>query len=294
MIEEYYRRVEEVLNSFPKECQKNYYENKKTLKIEKMEIDIPNITGTYDPEENSISLKEEDAFPHELFHMAFRDLEKVEQEMDESGDFIYENGIAYRFKTEEGNSIIRGKGLVEGFAEYLSRKCCSSIGHQYLYFFTDLLISIHGEDIVNYPLKNDVEGFYEDTRFFDIFKVVRTLDCVKDYVNLLKRLVSEKNMIEEYMKVAPHEEKIKLSKAILSSRSGFQKSIIDSYKVIIEEFENTLNPKISKEDLVIKLNEFFDNQDYNIVLMFDNEDFSLTDKIKLIIANFSESKQKQI
>lgn len=292
MIEGYYEKVEEVLSSFPEESRKNYYENKKTLEIKNMEIDVPNVNGIYDPEKNIIELKKEDSLPHELFHMAFMNKEKVEQAMDESGDFIYENGIAYRFKTEDGRLIIRGKGLVEGFAEYLSRKCCHSIGHQFLYFFTDLLISIHGEDIINYPLQNDVEGFFEDNRFFDIFKVTRILDTVKDYVNILKRLVRDKKMIEEYMKVAPHEEKIKFSKAILASRSGFQKSIIDSYEVIIDEFENSLNPQISKEDFIIKLTEFLDNPDYNLVLMFDNKEFSLTNEIKTIISEFKQNKQK--
>lgn len=290
MIEEYYKKVEEVLNSFPEESRKNYYENKKTLKIEKIEIDVPSVNGTYDPEENIIELKKEDSLPHELFHMAFRDKEKVEQEMVEEGDLIYENGIAYRFITEEGRVIIRGKGLVEGFAEYLSRKCCPSVGHQFLYFFTDLLISIHGEDIINYPLQNDIEGFYEDNRFFDIFKVVRILDTVNDYVNILKRLVREKKVIEEYMEVAEHQEKINLSKAILGSRIGFQKSIMDAYEVIIDEFKNAIDPKISKEDFSIKLSEFLTNLDYNMVLRFDNENFSLTNEIKTIIDNFDKNK----
>lgn len=290
MIEEYYRKVEEVLSSFPEESRKNYYENKKTLEIKNMEIDISNVSGTYYPEENIIELKKEDSLPHELFHMAFRNKEKVEQAMDESGDFIYENGIAYRFKTEDGRLIIRGKGLVEGFAEYLSRKCCHSIGHQFLYFFTDLFISIHGEEVINYPLQNDVEGFFEDNRFFDIFKVTRILDTVKDYVNILKRLVREKKIIEEYMEVAEHQDKINLSKAILGSRIGFQKSIIDAYEVIIEEYENALDPKISKEEFSNKLSEFLTNPDYNMVLMFDNETFSLTNQIKLIIQSFNESK----
>ena len=292
MIEEYYRKVEEVLSSFPEDCRKNYYENKKTLKVEKLDVDVPNVNGTYNTETNTIILKKEDAFPHELFHMAFRDKNKVEQNMFDSNEFIYENGIAFRYMTEEGKTIIRGKGLVEGLAEYLSRKCCSSVGHQFVYFFTDLLVSIHGEDIINYPLKNDVEGFFEDNRFFDIFEVVRVLDSVNDYVGLLKRIVRDKKMIEEYMEVATHQQKIDFSKAILGSRIGFQKSIIDAYKVIIDEFENSLNPQISKEDFIIKLTDFFNDFNYSMVLGFDNENFSLTNEIKSMIDDFKEGKQK--
>lgn len=291
MIEEYYRRVEEVLSSFPEECKKNYYDNKKTVGIEKMEVDVPNITGDYDHEDNVIEFKKEEAIPHELFHMSFRDKDKVGKKMFPDNEFIYSNGIAYKYMIEDELQIT-GKGLVEGFAEYLSRKCCPYIGHQYLYFFTDLLISIHGEDIVNYPLKNDVKGFYEDSRFFDIFEVVRALDEVETQVGILKRIVNDRKIIEKYMEVATHEEKLSLSRAIVNSRVGFQKSIVAAYKVIIDEFENSLNPQISKEDFIIKLNEFLKNPDYNLIFMFDKYGFSLSDKIKSIIENFKENKQK--
>jgi len=291
MIEEYYRKVEEVLSTFPEDCTKNYYENKKTLEIREMEIDVPNITGDYDHEDNVIEFKKEEAIPHELFHMSFRDKDKVGKKLFEDNEFIYSNGIAYKYMIDDELQIT-GKGLVEGFAEYLSRKCCSYIGHQYLYFFTDLFISVHGEDIINYPLQNDVKGFYEDNRFFDIFEVVRALDEVEMQVGILKRIVNDRKIIEEYMKVATHKEKLSLSKALVNSRVGFQKSIIEAYKVIIAEFENSLNPQISKEDFIIKLNEFLNNPDYNIVFMFDKYGFSLSDKIKSIIEDVKESKYK--
>lgn len=291
MIEEYYRKVEEVLKSFPEECQKDYYENKKTVEIEKMEVDVPNITGDYDHEDNVIEYKKEEAIPHELFHMSFRDKDKVGKKLFEGNEFIYSNGIAYKYMIEDELQIT-GKGLTEGFAEYLSRKCCPDIGHQYLYFFTNLLISIHGEDIIYYPLKNDVKGFYEDSRFFDIFEVVRALDEVEMFVRILKRIVSDKEAIEKYLEVATHEQKLSLSKVLVNSRVGFKKSIIDAYEVIIAEFENSLNPQISKQDFIIKLTEFLNNPDYNLVFMFDKYDFSLSDKIKSIIEDFKESKQK--
>ena len=291
MIEEYYKKVEEVLNQFPEDCKKNYFDNKKTLEIKRMEIDVPTITGNYDHEDNVIEYKKEESIYHELFHMSFRDKDKVNKKLFEENEFVYSNGIAYKYMIEDELQIT-GIGLVEGFAEYLSRKCCSYIGHQYLYFFTDLFISIHGQDIINYPLKNDIKGFYEDSRFFDIFEVVRSLDEVEMQVNILKRIVNDRKIIEEYMKVATHEEKTNLSKAIINSRIGFKNSIIDAYKVIIDEYENSLNPQISKEDFIIKLTEFFNNPDYNLVFMFDKYDFSLTDKIKSMIAEFKESKQK--
>lgn len=118
MIEESYKKVEEVLNSFPEECRKNYYENKKTLKIEKMEIDVPNINGNYDHEQNVIELKKDGALPHELFHMSFRDKDKVDKKLFDDSEFIYSNGIAYKYMIDD-KLHFTGKGLVEGFVEYL-------------------------------------------------------------------------------------------------------------------------------------------------------------------------------
>lgn len=65
MIEEYYKKVEAVLKPFTEQCHKNYYENKKTLEIEKIEL--------FDEEPENLAYKE----AHTLFFKIVRERLKI-------------------------------------------------------------------------------------------------------------------------------------------------------------------------------------------------------------------------
>ena len=160
-IEEAYKLVEDVLKDFPKEYRKNYEDNKQDVIIKKENTVINKHFGKYNHDENIITIYNEESLPYELFHMAFRDRNRLNQELF-NDDFVYDNGVIYYDVLKEQTN---GAGLNEGFAEYLSRKCCSLKGHNLEYYFVNLLIQIYGEDILKYPLNNDSFKFYIDNRF---------------------------------------------------------------------------------------------------------------------------------
>ena len=72
------------------------------------------------------------ATPHELFHMAFTNKKKLNRELYAKSDMYHESGIAFKSK-----NIIMYKGITEGFAEYLSRKCTDSKAKDFDYYFAN-------------------------------------------------------------------------------------------------------------------------------------------------------------
>ena len=116
--EKYFEMVENVLQSFPVEYSKNYFTNKENLRIEYKEEGIGSLGAIYDHNENYIHIYKTDSLVHELFHMSFRDKDKVNQRIFEYKDIFYDNGIVV--KKYYNNIIIRfNKGINVGFAEYL-------------------------------------------------------------------------------------------------------------------------------------------------------------------------------
>lgn len=276
--------VEKLLESYPVKWRRNYYNNKKTLKINKLDSILGTVYGKYDEEKNLITLYNDTALIHELFHSCFRDGEKLNKQVDE---FYYSNGITMKNKN---NNIKYGVALTEGFVEYLSRKISISKGYDFEYFIVDLLISIYGEDILKYPFTNDVIGFYEDERFYKIVDLLLNLDLYQTYYRTIKEYIEYSEIIIE-KKDKKTDKGIKLVKEIMDEINKMIKelynSIIKCINLIIKEYKNCKCPMIEKEDFVLKLRQYLVNPDYQVVvtlLMLNKCD--LNKKVQKILKRF--------
>ena len=284
-MDTYFTLVEEVLSNFPLECRKNYYENKKILKINMEETVCEKIYGDYDHDENIITLYRIEALPHELFHMAFRDSKKVNRKIYDDCDMVYGNGVSFSTYCNE-KKIIMAKGFTEGFAEYLSRKCSVYEGKTYQYYFVDLLISIYGEDIVEYPLRNDPVGFFADSRFLDISKINIALDKLDTASSGIILVSTFKDTINDVFKDGSVEDKTTFSKLIVSVRTDFKDSIVELFELMIDEYNHCKCPKISKEEFYQKMNMFLTDSRYSIAFVLDDKYFSISDELKMMFKKF--------
>lgn len=290
-IEKYYTVVESVLKNYPKEYMSNYIKNKKTVKINYEESIVKTVTGSYDNELNEIFYSQEASLPHELFHMSFRDEEKVEKKIFEDSCKFYSNGVSF-YEYIDGNKITYAEGVTEGFAEWLSKKCISGKGRILEAFFIDLLISIYGEEIIKYPLNNDPIGFIEDERFFDILNFIAVLDILCDAKDSISLMVSFKDIFEK-----PPESKEEAKEIffhIKRIRNRYKKSIIKLFQSIINEFINCKIPNINKQDFINKLLVFLNDSTYLIAFVFDDLECSVKNEVKSIIDNFSQNKIKDL
>ena len=186
----------------------------------------------------------------------------------EKGYFI-DNGISLKSK----NGIL-GHALTEGFAEYLSRKCKKNKGRNFEFYFSNLLILIYGEEILEYALENDPIGFISEEKFNNIVEYMYNLDQLEELLNniifitksveILKIAVEKKdnNMINKY------EELISLTK------DGIPIVILNLFNNIVDEYNFCDKPKVSKDVFIKNINDFFQCEDYNAV-------FRLCDSIDL-------------
>ncbi len=278
--------VEKLLESYPVKWRRNYYNNKKTLKINKLDSILGTVCGKYDEEKNLITLYNDTALIHELFHSCFRDDEKLNKQVD-NFEFYYSNGITMKNKN---NNIKYGVALTEGFVEYLSRKISCSKGYDFEYFIVDLLISIYGEDILKYPFTNDILGFYKDKRFYKIVDLLLNLDLYQTYYRTIKEYIEYSEIIIE-KKDKKTDKGIKLVKEIMDEINKMIKelynSIIKCINLIIKEYKNCKCPMIEKEDFVLKLRQYLVNPDYQVVvtlLMLNKCD--LNKKVQKILKRF--------
>jgi len=92
-MEEVFEKVENILRNYPSEFSKNYFDNKKTVKIKEEKQVIKNNCGYYDNDKNEIGYSNFETLPHELFHMAFRDKTKINKKIMPNGDMIINQGI---------------------------------------------------------------------------------------------------------------------------------------------------------------------------------------------------------
>lgn len=282
-IQKAYDDVENVLKSFPEDCQKNYFENKKDLKIVFEEVILESISGNYYHEENIITLYDISAIHHELFHMAARDRTKLNKKVFSDSDELYHNGLSFR-----NNDRIILKGITEGFIEYLTRKSTKSKGHELIYYFVDLLISIHGEEIIYYVLKNDPINFYQDERFYDIILFTKYIDKLEVALKAMQLLRIDEEDIEKAFKKNDIKEIKKFKEIINETEKNFKKSIVELFKIIINEFKHCNQSKINLNDFITKLNVFLTDPDYKFVFELDDVGRRcIKNEITTIIQDFS-------
>lgn len=265
MYEKQLELVEKILSFYPKEWRKNYYENKKNLVIETSidEEKIKTRGGEYDEVNNIIIIYKPDSIIHELFHMCFRNKNNINNKIFENEDIYFSNGVAYRIEKENSVSYC-GKGLNEGFVEYLNRKIYCGKGRAFEYFIVDLLISIYGEDILKYPFTNDIDGFYSDKRFYDILNLRLALDqyycCTQFFI--LFNYVTFPTLYK-----LNKEDKKEIMIEFDNNITKLYTSIIASIEAIIDEYKNCKEPLIKINILKEKLKKFLINSDH----LFDIE-----------------------
>ena len=272
---EYSKEINIVLNeldSFPLECKSNFCNNLETLKI----VYDPSFRtlGNYNPSLNLITFRDRDALVHELFHMAFCNRNSYGKKIH--GNFSLQNGIAL-----QSDDYIFGYGLTEGFAEYLSRKCGFSLGRDFEYYFADLLISIYGEDILKYPLRNDPIGILRDERFWDIKNIINRLDELEDLFvtfKFIKRSASDfKGSLDKDDVI------LKFSNLVNSASSEISDIIKGLFFAFGGEYKFSKSPCISDENFSNKIEAFCSDENYGFIF-----EMSLNDKLREDILDFRD------
>lgn len=271
-------KVEEILSKFPERCRNNFYLNLKTLKINE-EHSNTNVLGNYNPLTNTITLYDDTSLHHELFHMAFHNPNNYGKEV---GDKEYtDNGISLK----QGN-IIFGHALTEGFAEYLNRKCKSNKGKHFEYYFADLLISIYGEEILEYPLENNPIDFLENEKFNNILEYINNLDQLEELFTNVKFIAASETVIKEIINKKDNDIINNFKELIYSTKIGIPSITLKLFNIIITEFNSYQNPNISSKKFIEKIEEFCYNEDYIAVFRLSsnntlkNEILNLRTKIK--------------
>lgn len=272
---EYSKEINIVLNeldNFPLECKSNFCNNLETLKI----VYDPSFRtlGNYNPSLNLITFRDRGALVHELFHMAFCNSGSYGKKV--YGDFSLQNGISL-----QSGDYIFGYGITEGFAEYLSRKCGFSLGRDFEYYFADLLISIYGEDILKYPLKNDSIGFLSDDRFKDIKRVISRLDELEDLFVTFKFIIKSASDFKDSLDKEEDDVISNFSSLVNSAREETGNIIKDLFSVFIDEYKFSKSPCVSCEEFSSKIEAFCSDENYDIIFKM-----SLNDKLKEDILDF--------
>ena len=97
--------IEDYMKRFPEEYSNCYHENLSFLELYKVDkMDDRKRTGIYDTDANAIAFSQNNALPHELFHMASNDM------------------VNNKYAIESKLGI--EDGLIEGITEYLAMNAC--------------------------------------------------------------------------------------------------------------------------------------------------------------------------
>ena len=277
--EEVFKSVEDVLSLLPNYCSNNYYENKKGLLIKKFDSTskFTMLQGNYDTLNNVITIHDMRALSHELIHMAFENRNK-------SKNSLYEIGNGLMIKV--GNKTI-GRGLTEGFCEYVNRKnkCLHIEGQELNHFFALLLINIYGEDIISYAFLNNPIAFFEDKRFKNIIEISNKLDMIdrvfKSTIGFLGMFLNVNSKINNQV-VKNNEITTLVGSAMTDGIRIFIEGNIELFKLIIEEYNNCFNPLVNRNEFAAIMKSYkMDSYGSFIV----NE---LDEKISALISEFLE------
>jgi len=281
-MEEVFEKVENILRNYPSEFSKNYFDNKKTVKIKEEKQVIKNNCGYYDNDKNEIGYSNFETLPHELFHMAFRCKDNLGNKIAEDIELYYGNGVSFIGYINDEPQYYH-LALTEGFAEYLSRKCSIFKGHAFNYYFTNLLIFIYGEDILKYPFTNDPHGLIMDDRFFDIIEYSKQLEALYDATKAYNILDMTKDFFSDI------KDKEQLIFIYQRTKSNYTSSIINLFKCIINEYINY--PKnLNKEQFIAMLEDFLENPDYDNAFAFDDE-YNVKDELISLINEFKKKQE---
>lgn len=279
------KNVEEVLLMFPENCRSNFNINLKTLRINE-DNSSTNVLGNYNPLENAIILYDDSSLCHELFHMAFNNASSYGKEVEE-GLYI-DNGIA--LKSE--NSIF-GHALTEGFTEYLNRKCKSNEAKHFEYYFADLLISIYGEEILEYPLENNPIGFLEYGKFNNIVKYISNLDQLEELFKNVEFIAASRPLIKEATIKGDNAILNDFKELILSTKIGMSSVTLDLFNTIIDEYNSCEKPKIDIETFIEKVESFCQDKDYVAAFRVSSNN-NLKNDILNLRTRIKETREKEI
>lgn len=197
--------------------------------------------------------------------MSFCDKEKVGKKIDD--DAIYGNGVCFKNIIKDRKYL---NGLTEGFAEYLTRLSQFSGGNVVEYFFTDLLISIYGEDILEYSFLNNPLGLLMDNRFYNIVDFGQNLDDYYLSIQEIEIMIYMWKNLEETMNKSKVVRK-EIIECMEQTLNIFNKSLSNLFDIIIEEYFSCDNSKIEKDLFVSKLSSFMLNHDYDPILVLDKD-----------------------
>lgn len=288
----YFKKVEEVLKTFPEECQRNYYQNKQTIKIEYKEKTIKHLKGTYDNKKNIITIYDKESIYHELFHMAFRDKNKDGKTL-EGLPVYYGNGVSYIHLYPDKQKI-KAIGLTEGFVEYLTRKIQTKQESSLEFYFINLLISIYSENLINYALLNDPFGLLFNKKIYNILEIKEKLDDIHDLKQTILTINGTREILDKLINEGTEEEKTELFQILSELRIEFKQTIIRLFELFISSYKKCHNPKIDKLDFIELINCFINDPSYQIAFAFDDEKYSVKEELTKLISKLEKNKIRKL
>lgn len=126
--------------------------------------------------------------------------------------------------------IKKGSGIKVGINEYFSRKEVDCKKNNLEYYFSDLLISIYGEDIFSSDLSSN----------YQINQIIQTFDQLLESEISLRKSKGDK----------------------LTNIIHYFESIMYLYHLMIVEYQQCECPKIDETSFIEKLEDFLSNKDY--------------------------------
>lgn len=192
--------VKVLIQNFSKDDLKIFYNNINSLKVKSKSTCIQSfiikrkiIAGEYDPENNEIIIDDNIIYStifHELFHMA---------------STIYKDDIYSGFYQSS-----LGRGLTEGYTEFLSRRYFPSnsnvvCAYEYLVFISSKLEHIIGkEKMQRLYLNANLKGLIDELKLYtkeeDIMKFISNTDFLVEHMADRNLELFEKNMIGDCLK----------------------------------------------------------------------------------------------